>query len=95
MAGANISGDLKNPGFAIPRGTILAIITTTLSYLAVLWITGATMVRDSDGITAPVLASALSGGGLDTMTSGLKQYIAPACAVNSTCSHGLMNYYQV
>ncbi|KAM8861686.1 LOW QUALITY PROTEIN: solute carrier family 12 member 3 [Synchiropus picturatus] len=35
LAGANISGDLKNPTVAIPRGTLMAIFWTTLSYILI------------------------------------------------------------
>ena len=34
VAGANLSGDLRSPGTAIPRGTLLAIATTYVSYVA-------------------------------------------------------------
>lgn len=45
MAGANISGDLKDPGGAIPKGTLLAILITTLMYLGGIWLSGATVIR--------------------------------------------------
>uniref|UniRef100_A0AAQ4QL13 Solute carrier family 12 member 3 n=1 Tax=Gasterosteus aculeatus aculeatus TaxID=481459 RepID=A0AAQ4QL13_GASAC len=35
LAGANISGDLKNPAVAIPKGTLMAIFWTTISYLII------------------------------------------------------------
>ena len=34
VAGANLSGDLRSPGTAIPKGTLLAIATTYVSYVA-------------------------------------------------------------
>ncbi|GFQ90541.1 solute carrier family 12 member 1, partial [Trichonephila clavata] len=49
LAGANISGDLKDPCSAIPKGTLLSIATTSLSYiLLILWL-GFTMLRDASG----------------------------------------------
>ncbi|KRZ15211.1 Solute carrier family 12 member 2 [Trichinella zimbabwensis] len=42
MAGANISGDLADPSTAIPLGTLLAILLTSLIYAGTLVITGST-----------------------------------------------------
>ncbi|XP_049837763.1 bumetanide-sensitive sodium-(potassium)-chloride cotransporter-like isoform X10 [Schistocerca gregaria] len=47
--GANISGDLKDPEVAIPKGTLLSIFITTVSYLFMAFIAGATVVRDASG----------------------------------------------
>jgi len=45
MAGANISGDLADPSTAIPKGTFLAIVITSITYLGAVLCTGATVVR--------------------------------------------------
>lgn len=49
LAGANISGDLKDPQTSIPKGTILAIILTTISYIGMAIVAGATVARDATG----------------------------------------------
>nr|XP_005899980.1 PREDICTED: solute carrier family 12 member 3 [Bos mutus] len=58
LAGANISGDLKDPAVAIPKGTLMAIFWTTVSYLAISATIGSCVVRDA------------SGGLNDTVTPG-------------------------
>ncbi|XP_078462750.1 solute carrier family 12 member 3-like [Lampetra fluviatilis] len=50
LAGANICGDLKDPASAIPKGTLLAILTTALSYLIINTTIGAVMLRDASGL---------------------------------------------
>uniref|UniRef100_A0A672HZ25 Solute carrier family 12 member 3 n=1 Tax=Salarias fasciatus TaxID=181472 RepID=A0A672HZ25_SALFA len=89
LAGANISGDLKDPAVAIPRGTLMAILLTTLSYLVISATIGACVVRDASGL----LNDTLSG----PACSGLAcryGWDFSRCTGNLTCSHGLSNYYQ-
>lgn len=45
MAGANLSGDLKDPSHAVPFGTLLAIFMTSISYVALCWLLGSSTVR--------------------------------------------------
>ncbi|KAG8226577.1 hypothetical protein J437_LFUL007269 [Ladona fulva] len=49
LAGANISGDLKDPSSAIPKGTLLAIFITTVSYIIFILLAGASVLRDATG----------------------------------------------
>ena len=50
VAGANLSGDLKDPGMAIPRGTLAAIATTYVSYIIYAVIVAACTLRDASGV---------------------------------------------
>ncbi|EFX74296.1 hypothetical protein DAPPUDRAFT_252082 [Daphnia pulex] len=83
LAGANISGDLKNPSEAIPKGTILAIITTSFSYILFAVIAGATVLRDATGDPANYTVN-----GTD-----VSDYMK--ICENETCEWGLQNSYQV
>lgn len=79
MAGANISGDLSDAQRAIPLGTLLAILVTTIVYLATVWMTGSTVVGFSNGTEFPVFNNSY--------------FIPPDCTPE--CPYGLVSYYQV
>ncbi|KAM9192314.1 solute carrier family 12 member 3 isoform 4-T4 [Dugong dugon] len=91
LAGANISGDLKDPEVAIPKGTLMAIFWTTISYLAISATIGSCVVRDA------------SGSLNDTVTPGVGTCEGLACGYGwnftecsqwHSCRYGLINHYQ-
>ncbi|RVE71412.1 hypothetical protein OJAV_G00051510 [Oryzias javanicus] len=84
LAGANISGDLKNPAVAIPRGTLLAIFWTTFSYLVI----SATIGVLNDTLSASTPPDACIGLGCDY------GWDFTECITNGTCKYGISNYYQ-
>ncbi|XP_071982102.1 solute carrier family 12 member 3-like [Engystomops pustulosus] len=91
LAGANISGDLKDPAVAIPKGTLMAIFWTTLSYLAISATIGSCVLRDASGILNDTIPLN------DTDCEGLScQYgwDFNECRQNETCYYGLANHYQ-
>lgn len=49
VAGANLSGDLKDPGVAIPKGTLLAIASTYVTYIFYGCVVGFTFEREASG----------------------------------------------
>ncbi|KAK2709719.1 hypothetical protein QYM36_013406 [Artemia franciscana] len=49
LAGANISGDLKDASSALPKGTLLSILISTIVYVAFAFFCGATVARDATG----------------------------------------------
>ncbi|KHN81101.1 Solute carrier family 12 member 2 [Toxocara canis] len=83
MAGASMSGDLKDPSTSIPRGTILAILITTSIYALAMVLTTVTVVRDATGVSPPVFSNVTG------------KFIPPKCAAKHTCPFGLANDYQV
>ena len=52
MAGANISGDLKDPSYAIPKGTNLALIVSTAIYILLAIIVALIGLRSVPGIVS-------------------------------------------
>ncbi|NXI41713.1 S12A3 protein, partial [Galbula dea] len=91
LAGANISGDLKDPAVAIPKGTLMAIFWTTMSYLALSATIGACVVRDASGSlndSVPVGSAGCEG------LACAFGWNFTACAQRQSCRYGLSNYYQ-
>lgn len=90
LAGANISGDLADPQLAIPKGTLLAILITTIVYIGVAVSVGACVVRDA------------SGNINDTLSAFVTNCTDAACKLDydfsyckPDCKYGLMNNFQV
>ncbi|XP_029464580.1 solute carrier family 12 member 3 [Rhinatrema bivittatum] len=91
LAGANISGDLKDPAVAIPKGTLMAIFWTTISYLAISATIGSCVIRDASGSlndTVPIGSSDCVGLGCSY------GWNFTSCAQKQSCQYGLSNQYQ-
>ncbi|NXG10252.1 S12A3 protein, partial [Sakesphorus luctuosus] len=91
LAGANISGDLKDPAVAIPKGTLMAIFWTTVSYLVLSATIGACVVRDASGSLNDSVA--VWAPGCEGLACGYGWNFT-ACAQRQSCRYGLSNYYQ-
>ncbi|KAI7802364.1 solute carrier family 12 member 3 [Triplophysa rosa] len=92
LAGANISGDLKEPNVAIPRGTMLAIFWTTISYLIISATIGSCVVRDASGLNESFIPTVLQGECLGVACN--YNWDFTECIANKTCPYGLINNYQ-
>nr|XP_014349758.1 PREDICTED: solute carrier family 12 member 3 [Latimeria chalumnae] len=90
LAGANISGDLKDPTVAIPRGTLMAIFWTTLSYLAVSATVGSCVIQDASGN----LNDSIPAGSLDCEGLACRYGWNFTDCREEDCPYGLINYYQ-
>uniref|UniRef100_A0A674A4C5 Solute carrier family 12 member 1 n=1 Tax=Salmo trutta TaxID=8032 RepID=A0A674A4C5_SALTR len=95
LAGANISGDLKDPQDALPKGTLLAILITGVTYLGVALCVSATVVRDATGNINDTIATGMEMLCNGTNTAACEQgWNFSSCDVNS-CKFGSMNNFQV
>ncbi|XP_073840775.1 bumetanide-sensitive sodium-(potassium)-chloride cotransporter-like isoform X1 [Musca autumnalis] len=79
LAGANISGDLKDPQKSIPKGTLLAILITTVTYLIMVVMAGGSVARDATG-------------NVTDMVNGSFAFLD---CVPGACEYGLSNSFQV
>nr|XP_025967910.1 solute carrier family 12 member 3 isoform X3 [Dromaius novaehollandiae] len=91
LAGANISGDLKDPAVAIPKGTLMAIFWTTVSYLVISATIGACVVRDASGSLNDTIGA--GSVGCEGLACGYGWNFTE-CAQKQSCRYGLSNYYQ-
>jgi len=104
LAGANISGDLRDAQRAIPKGTLVSILSTTITYLIVAWMAGWSVVRDAVGPTADYSGNDMSLSENSTSAdnsvvgndsiSGVLQNETASCATHK-CKYGLLNDMQV
>ncbi|CAH2267293.1 jg14760 [Pararge aegeria aegeria] len=87
QAGANISGDLKDPASAIPKGTLLALLISVISYAVMVLFSGGGALRQASGNFSDLV---LANG-------TLVDYSGVSNCVNTTagCQFGLHNSYSV
>ncbi|XP_068616528.1 solute carrier family 12 member 1 [Brachionichthys hirsutus] len=93
LAGANISGDLKDPQSAIPKGTLWAILITGITYLGVAVCVSATVVRDATGNLTDLVTPGVPCTGPAAAACELG-YNFSSCAVEK-CEFGLAINNQV
>ncbi|XP_015748716.1 PREDICTED: solute carrier family 12 member 2-like [Acropora digitifera] len=80
LAGINISGDLKEVHKAVPKGTLLAILISTLVYVMLAWFVGACVEREAFGLVHNAV----------NVTNG-----SLASCMSQECQYGLLNDFQV
>ncbi|KAM4708087.1 solute carrier family 12 member 2 isoform 1-T2 [Discoglossus pictus] len=90
LAGANISGDLADPQQAIPKGTLLAILITTIVYMGVAVSVGSCVVRDASGESNHTISGMMSN-----CTGAACQLDYDFSPCKTDCKYGLMNSFQV
>ncbi|XP_005951097.1 solute carrier family 12 member 3 [Haplochromis burtoni] len=93
LSGANISGDLKDPATAIPKGTLMAIFWTTISYLMISVTVASCVVRDASGNMTDILTGNLTDG---CVGLGCKMgWNFTDCIQQKNCEYGLANNSKV
>lgn len=80
QAGANISGDLKDPASSIPKGTLLALLISAISYAVFVIFAGGSAMRDASGDIADLVNGTLIG-------------VIPACAATKVFTVYVKYFY--
>ncbi|XP_042367822.1 solute carrier family 12 member 10, tandem duplicate 1 [Plectropomus leopardus] len=93
LSGANISGDLKDPATAIPKGTLMAIFWTTVSYLVISATVGSCVVRDASGNITDMLLGNITDGCVG-LTCNLGWNFTE-CIQSQSCKYGLATNLKV
>lgn len=102
LAGANISGDLRDAQRAIPKGTLVSILSTTVTYLVVAWMAGGCVVRDALGPVSDVAGNSSWLSDNLTVARNDSGWLSHSSFENETdscstqkCKYGLLNDMQV
>ncbi|WAQ98879.1 S12A2-like protein, partial [Mya arenaria] len=85
LAGANISGDLKDPQRAIPKGTFLAILITSAIYIAMVFAIGGCIVLAALGEAPPTVSN------LTAVLTPTRDLVQQCEMFNQTCQSGLLH----
>ena len=97
MAGANMSGDLTNPQKSIPKGTISAVILTTIIYMSLIFV--ASLLATPDELTSnynvfidkalysPIVLAGLLGA---TLSSALGSFIGAPRIMLALAEKGIL-----
>ncbi|XP_015256756.1 PREDICTED: solute carrier family 12 member 3-like [Cyprinodon variegatus] len=93
LSGANISGDLKDPATAIPKGTLMAIFWTTISYLGITVTVGSCVVRDASGNGSHILLGNNTDGCVGLACN--MGWNFTDCIQSQSCVYGLANSVKV
>uniref|UniRef100_A0A3B5BID7 Solute carrier family 12 member 3-like n=1 Tax=Stegastes partitus TaxID=144197 RepID=A0A3B5BID7_9TELE len=93
LSGANISGDLKDPASAIPKGTLMAIFTTAVSYLVISATVASCVVRDASGNVSDILTGNSTDGCVGLACS--LGWNFTECIQSQSCEYGLANNLKV
>ncbi|XP_078020563.1 solute carrier family 12 member 10, tandem duplicate 1 [Epinephelus lanceolatus] len=93
LSGANISGDLKDPATAIPKGTLMAIFWTTFSYLVITATIGSCVVRDASGNITDLLTGNVTDGCVGLACNFGWNFTE--CIQSQSCDYGLANNNKV
>ncbi|KAJ6643632.1 Bumetanide-sensitive sodium-(potassium)-chloride cotransporter [Pseudolycoriella hygida] len=93
QAGANICGDLKNPATAIPKGTLLALLTSAASYVSFVFFAGSAGLRQASGNVSDLVDG--SGVGMDPECLIDNPTYSHINHVFQSCEYGLHNSYTI
>ncbi|XP_077842290.1 solute carrier family 12 member 3 isoform X38 [Macaca mulatta] len=88
---AGMEWESKDPAVAIPKGTLMAIFWTTISYLAISATIGSCMVRDASGVLNDTVTP--GWGACEGLACGYGWNFTE-CTQQHSCRYGLINYYQ-
>ncbi|KAG7497199.1 solute carrier family 12 member 3-like [Solea senegalensis] len=93
LCGANICENLKDSSTAIPKGSLMAIFWTTISYLAISATAGSFVIRDASGNISDILP----GNNTDVCVDlGCNLgWNFTACIESQSCKYGLANSLKV